>query len=170
MKKYILWVAVFLAVLFVVAAVYYKMFSLPGTQNDVASHDSSYYNDFAKGCGENSCCLSSVDRMRTGNFILAANNGTCPHGLYSNMYKCKGSLTWCEPGMLPPTVDKENKEADSYLACGCGCCGNTPIDQCLYHSKGDDLEKIKTDDEISRKKADCAVAGCSAGVRYHYCD
>jgi len=59
-----------------------------------------------------------------------------------------------------------------YVDCGCGCCGGTePTDKCLYKSKGDSIENV-----IGRSKKNppsehtCAVAGCSKGVRYRYCD
>ena len=60
----------------------------------------------------------------------------------------------------------------SYLACGCGCCGGsgTPIKECLYRSKGDDLQKIIEQDEIQKKSPLCNVVGCSRGVEYRYCD
>ncbi|MFT3765129.1 MAG: hypothetical protein QM820_06385 [Minicystis sp.] len=59
----------------------------------------------------------------------------------------------------------------SYVACGCGCCGGTkPLDQCIYKSKGESLEKIEADDWRRHKDPHCATAGCSLGKRYHYCD
>lgn len=59
----------------------------------------------------------------------------------------------------------------SYLACGCGCCGEeTAQKQCLYHAKGDDLEKIKASDKAARKSPRCATMGCSFGTEYSYCD
>jgi hypothetical protein len=60
---------------------------------------------------------------------------------------------------------------ESYMACGCGCCvGGTPLEKCLYHAKGDDLQKIKEEDHKINKSAQCAYVGCSTGILYHYCD
>ena len=72
---------------------------------------------------------------------------------------------------------KEAKEAsiekdDSYyVACGCGCCGGQePVNKCLYKSKGDDLNKIIESDKNASASSQCAVMGCSIGVKYVYCD
>jgi hypothetical protein len=64
------------------------------------------------------------------------------------------------------------KAGPSYLACGCGCCGGDfpPLERCLYHSKGDDLQKIIDKDRASAKDPICRVAGCSLGVLYSFCD
>ncbi len=59
----------------------------------------------------------------------------------------------------------------TYTACGCGCCfGVTPIKQCLYHSKGDLIEKIIKEDSIIKQSSQCSVMGCSRGTEYYYCD
>jgi hypothetical protein len=65
-----------------------------------------------------------------------------------------------------------SKEREEYVACGCGCCGGTdPKEQCLSLEKGEDLEKIKQDDlRIAQDSGSCALAGCSRGIRYRYCD
>lgn len=61
--------------------------------------------------------------------------------------------------------------AASYTACGCGCCQDTePIQECLYHSKGDDLNKIIEADKNLSQSPQCAVMGCSRPVKYIYCD
>ncbi|MBI4346288.1 MAG: hypothetical protein HY553_05510 [Elusimicrobia bacterium] len=58
-----------------------------------------------------------------------------------------------------------------YLACGCGCCGGVePLRQCLYHSKGDDPKKIIEEDLAAAKNPACAMAGCSRGIEYLWCD
>jgi len=61
------------------------------------------------------------------------------------------------------------KEAEpSYTACGCGCCGGVePEERCL-REKGE-LERVRAEDRKARKNPDCAMAGCSRGVRYKYC-
>lgn len=64
---------------------------------------------------------------------------------------------------------KEN--AQSYIACGCGCCGGVePAQECLYHSKGDDIGKIMEADNAQRQSPICKFAGCARGVKYAYCD
>ena len=65
-----------------------------------------------------------------------------------------------------------NKTAvNIYIACGCGCCGGAePVEKCLYHSNGDDIHKIIEDDKRIANSADCALAGCSMGTKYIYCD
>jgi hypothetical protein len=42
------------------------------------------------------CCISSVRAMRDGKFQQAT-DGKCPAGTKANMYRCAGSLSWCEP-------------------------------------------------------------------------
>jgi hypothetical protein len=59
----------------------------------------------------------------------------------------------------------------SYLACGCGCCvGTEPLVMCLYHSKGDDIQKIIDENQELAQSPGCAMAGCSLGTKYIYCD
>jgi hypothetical protein len=58
-----------------------------------------------------------------------------------------------------------------YTACGCGCCGGeTPEKKCLYHSKGDDINKIIQDDSEAKASKQCSLMGCGKGVEYVYCD
>ncbi len=60
---------------------------------------------------------------------------------------------------------------NSYVACGCGCCGDVKyIEQCIYRSKGDDLSKIIEEDKKSKQGDLCKLAGCNMGTRYVYCD
>lgn len=62
-------------------------------------------------------------------------------------------------------------DQSSYTACGCGCCGGeSPIEQCLYKSKGDDINKIIESDQKVKNSPQCAYAGCSKGLLYKYCD
>ena len=62
----------------------------------------------------------------------------------------------------------------SYLACGCGCCVSDtfkPQKRCLFRSRGDDLARIIAEDQrMAANTKACAVAGCSAGIEYVYCD
>jgi cell wall-associated NlpC family hydrolase len=81
--------------------------------------------------------------------------------------------------VAPPTATPASASATasaspkgpSYVACGCGCCGGTtPRQECIYHSKGDDLAKIEASDRKSAKSPICRTAGCSLGTEYVYCD
>jgi MFS-type transporter involved in bile tolerance (Atg22 family) len=59
----------------------------------------------------------------------------------------------------------------SYTACDCGCCGGAePQVICIYHSKGDNLEKIIYQDELDANSTQCAFVGCGRGMQYIYCD
>ncbi|MDP2684636.1 MAG: exo-alpha-sialidase [bacterium] len=64
-------------------------------------------------------------------------------------------------------------EVTEYLACGCGCCGGTEsesAEECLYLSKGDDIQKYIDKDRRAAQSPNCAMMGCSSGVLYRYCD
>lgn len=64
-----------------------------------------------------------------------------------------------------PTAD-----AESYISCGCGCCGNmTPDIRCLDKLTGETIEDRKAADENLTAEY-CATAGCSLPVKYVYCD
>ena len=56
----------------------------------------NYYDVLEKKCGNDSCCLSSLDLMRQGNYKEADKNGNCPDGFEMNMQKCETSYQWCE--------------------------------------------------------------------------
>ena len=63
------------------------------------------------------------------------------------------------------------KKRLAYIACDCGCCGGVqPKRQCIYQSRGDDLQQIVQRDKDAAKNPDCARAGCSIGNKYVYCD
>lgn len=63
------------------------------------------------------------------------------------------------------------KFIESYIACGCGCCGGAePVKRCFYHSKDDSLEKIIEEDKKAAKSQDCPLVGCSQGIKYIFCD
>lgn len=69
----------------------------------------------------------------------------------------------------PPSINQE--KITTYVACGCGCCGGTtPNKKCLYHSKGDILDKIIQEDKKIKENPQCSTAGCSIGTEYSYCD
>lgn len=79
----------------------------------------------------------------------------------------KPEATKPEPAKTP------TKEPESYVACGCGCCGmenSVGREVCIYRSKGESLEKIQKEDEKSRNNPRCATVGCSLGTKYKYCD
>lgn len=58
-----------------------------------------------------------------------------------------------------------------YLSCGCGCCGDTnPMEECLYLSRGDDINEYIEKDKNIASSSQCATVGCSAGTIYKYCD
>ncbi len=57
----------------------------------------------------------------------------------------------------------------SYVACHCCCGGVEPKKQCLYRSKGDDLEKIIAGD--AKPKGECPPnVGCTMPIEYTCCD
>ncbi|WP_338277617.1 hypothetical protein [Corallococcus caeni] len=78
-----------------------------------------------------------------------------------------GALGWgCQASDAPP-VDC----GATYVACGCGCCGGVePKVQCLSCANGDDLQALIAKDQEAKKDPQCAVAGCSVGTKYVYCD
>ncbi len=64
-----------------------------------------------------------------------------------------------------------NGFSGQYTACGCGCCGGAePKEVCIYHSKGENLQKIIEDDKKAGENPECAFMGCSLPVKYSYCD
>lgn len=74
------------------------------------------------------------------------------------------------PNAFPIVVNSSN-EMKEYVACGCGCCkGEEPRKECLYRSKGDDIQKIIEEDKQSARSSSCNYAGCASGIKYTYCD
>ncbi|OGK12675.1 hypothetical protein A3C98_05265 [Candidatus Roizmanbacteria bacterium RIFCSPHIGHO2_02_FULL_37_15] len=70
---------------------------------------------------------------------------------------------------------KVTQEAQSYISCGCGCCGfDKPLAEiakveCLYKLKGESIEeKIEQDKKLTPEQ--CAAVGCSFPIKYVYCD
>lgn len=77
------------------------------------------------------------------------------------------TATATTPAAGPGSVDLPSE----YIACGCGCCDDVaPATRCLYRSKQDDLGAIIEADQARRQEPDCARVGCSAPIRYVYCD
>jgi hypothetical protein len=79
------------------------------------------------------------------------------------------------PANATPTATPKAKTAkESFVACGCGCCGGLDDvkreTSCLYHAKGDSMEAIKKADADAAKAEQCKFAGCSLGTKYEFCD
>lgn len=68
-----------------------------------------------------------------------------------------------------------DSDVESYTSCGCGCCEfGQPLEEiakteCLYKSKGDNIQDIIDRDKRLTPDA-CAAVGCSFPVKYVYCD
>lgn len=72
-------------------------------------------------------------------------------------------------------VKTETQGPESYVSCGCGCCGfDKSLEEiakveCLYKSKGESIQdKIDHDKQLSPEL--CATVGCSFPIKYVYCD
>ena len=64
-----------------------------------AGNEAVYYQKLSEECTTKtsySCCIASVNAMKSVNFILMPEQG-CPEGYIKNMMKCIDSLEWCEP-------------------------------------------------------------------------
>lgn len=69
----------------------------PSAQNDTNMR--LYYEQLANACKDKQsegCCMASVERMRSGNFKLAPQEG-CPVGYRPSGVRCIDSYGWCEP-------------------------------------------------------------------------
>lgn len=67
--------------------------------------------------------------------------------------------------------EKPTSETEYYIACGCGCCGGMESqEKCLYHSRGDNLQKIIEEDRKIAQSSECSLMGCSQPIKYKYCD
>jgi hypothetical protein len=108
---------------------------------------------------EDGSCMESMAQMELPTVCAPCGNGVCDEELES---ACN-----CPEDCL----GAEEAAVESYLACGCGCCGGEePTQACIYRSKGDDLSKIIEDDKKTGQGPGCAVMGCSLGINYTYCD
>ena len=95
MKKYFVIAAVVLA-----AAGCTKTASQSNqNQNSSQNQNLGYYDNLANSCQGSSCCLASVNAMKSGNYQLA-NNGECPLGFIKDQEICLDSLVWCVPQEL----------------------------------------------------------------------
>jgi len=70
------------------------------------------------------------------------------------------------------SLSSVKSDVNSYIACGCGCCGSSSVSNevCLYKEKGEKLSKIISDDLAVKNSLQCANVGCSVGTLYKYCD
>ena len=79
--------------------------------NEIASTQ-NYYDKLANDCRKKqsrSCCLASVEAMRSGNYTLAPQEG-CPAGYRPNMMKCRDSYRWCQPA-IDSTTQSQTENA-----------------------------------------------------------
>jgi len=53
---------------------------------------------------------------------------------------------------------------DSYTTCGCGCCEGTAKKAFTLHPQ----KIIEEDRSISTSDSECALVGCSLGVKFFY--
>ncbi len=123
-------------------------------------------------------CKSEVDgplyyvNSKTGT-VVAKCGGVCDRAGGCQTGTCPPKEWTCESATNQPVNVTANTNVipESYLACGCGCCGGVePQSRCLYHSKGDDLAKIIAQDKEAAKGSICESVGCSIGIQYRYCD
>lgn len=94
----------------------------------------------------------------------------CPDGSYVG--RTGPNCEFVCPVQTGETVNQQNSgDAESYTACGCGCCGGAEaVLRCLYHSKGDDIQKIVQEDRKQAQNSICPTVGCSQPIKYVYCD
>lgn len=60
----------------------------------------------------------------------------------------------------------------TYIACGCGCCGEPSTDhvKCIDTGRGETLASVEAADKAAKASKQCAVIGCSHGTVYKCCD
>lgn len=85
-----------------------------------------------------------------------------------------GILAW-KQGWIPKVLESKATPTPtpilSYIACGCGCCGGVePTTTCLYHLKGEDMQKLIAADKTQKESPTCPTVGCSQPIKYIYCD
>lgn len=88
-----------------------------------------YYESFRQKCGDDGCCLSSVDSAEAKNSLLFESNqggmdidADCPDGYELNMNRCITSYIWCEK--------KVSEKEASNLTPATLKCKNLDIGQC----------------------------------------
>ncbi|MCD4693854.1 hypothetical protein K8R62_00660 [bacterium] len=77
--------------------------SSSGQQSNIKPKTKAYYENFRQKCGEDQCCLSSIDHAELQNSLLFESNkgnmnidADCPAGYGLNMNRCLTSYIWCE--------------------------------------------------------------------------
>ena len=76
-----------------------------------------------------------------------------------------------ETGDAQKYIQREKLEPESYLSCGCGCCGGAePQEKCLFREQGDSLEDKRESDRRLGESNACDLMGCSLGTKYVFCD
>lgn len=69
-----------------------------------------YYENLKNKCNGNSCCISSVDSMKSASAKLAENE-TCPDGSEKDMLKCEGTYIWCKTSTV--SGNENNHQANN---------------------------------------------------------
>ena len=76
------------------------------------------YDALLKSC-KNGCCESSVREMKAKHAFLQDGYKPCRAGYESHMYRCEGSLSWCEPGAkLPAKAADQSAPAEDAKPAG----------------------------------------------------
>jgi hypothetical protein len=89
-------------------------------------------------------------------------------------YAIIDSVTYAgEPTQQTTTTTKATTTTtleESYISCGCGCCGNTtPEVRCLDKLTDESIEDKKAADAALTAEY-CATVGCNLPIKYMYCD
>ncbi len=116
MKKIIIILSVIigLIIVLVVGSIYFQ-----SIQKQDISELPDYYKNLAKECESKQsygCCMSSVNNMADGNYILAPENG-CPDGYQGNMLECIDSFKWCEPIQKVSECEKYGGKESNLTEC-----------------------------------------------------
>jgi hypothetical protein len=166
-----------LIVLIIVAMLIYKSPTCLGMYNGIESD-----LEKANHCEQDSDCTYIMLGGKYIEFGCAhyINNDTDQQKIYGKMDKyadkCSKIINKCMPIAAPSCVGgkciyTDENVAVSYIACGCGCCSNESArEECLYHSKGDDMNVVMESDKAQVGSPGCENVGCSYPVKYVYCD
>jgi len=128
--------------------------------NESNPHDSPYLIGKVSG-DEERCCDVPIRKTPDNKAILGA----------TGAFNIDAELT-CDT--ISSTFQFPDVGTQSYTACGCGCCKggiNELTVTCLYHSKGDDIQKIIDDDKKTAQNSLCPQKKiCNHPIKYIYCD
>ena len=87
----------FLLILTGIFGVWYFSNPMPDEEADGStSLTTSKFSDWKICEASDNCCMTSIKRIKDGNYKLAKNN-SCSFGYEINKPLCITSLTWCEP-------------------------------------------------------------------------